>query len=296
MKGIYKIENIKNGKIYIGSSIDIDKRIDRHKNELIKNKHVNSHLQRDFNKYGIDYYTFECIELCDDDNLRVLEQKYLDEIFSNEEYYRKYYNIGKEATGGDNLSNNPNRLEIIKKIKNGLFKRYNNESELDKLKRRENLKGLNNPNFGKKWCKEKRDRMSLQRKGMESKIKGKSYEDIYGEDKAKILKENISKRMMNNLVGEKNGFFNKKHTEENIKFFSESQKNKPAKGSVSRLKPFYIDDVIYYTLSEASKKLDIKYLTIRHRLISNKFTNYIYIEDKDLISKLKEDYIKQEFI
>jgi group I intron endonuclease len=296
MKGIYKIENIKNGKIYIGSSMDIDKRIRRHKNDLIKNKHVNCHLQRDFNKNGIDSYIFECIELCDDSNLKVLEQKYLDEIFSNEKYYEKYYNIGKDATGGDNLSNNPNRLEIIKKIKNGLVERYNSESELDKLKRRENLKGSNNPNFGKKWNKEKRDKMSMQRKGMESKIKGKSYEDLHGEEKAKILKENISNRMTNNLVGEKNGFFNKKHTEENLKFFSESQKNKPTKGSVSRLKPFYIDDVIYYTLAEASKKLNIKYLTIRHRLISKNFTNYVYIEDNDIISKLKEDYINQEFI
>jgi group I intron endonuclease len=296
VEGIYKIENIVNGRMYIGSSVDINKRINRHKNDLIENKHINCYLQRDFNKYGMSSYLFECIELCNMENLKILEQKYLDEIFSNKKYYEKYYNIGKDATGGDNLSNNPNRLEIIKKIKNGLYKRYNNESELDKLERRENLKGLNNPNFGKKWNKEKRDIMSMQRKGIESKIKGKSYEDIHGEDKARILKENISNRMTNNLIGEKNGFFGKIHSEENLKFFSESQKNKPTRGMVGRLKPFHIDNVIYYTLSEASKKLNINYLTIRNRLISKKFTNYIYIEDIDLISKLNDEYLKKDTI
>ena len=33
--------------------------------------------------------------------------------------------------------------------------------------------------------------------------------------------------MENLLVGDKNGFFGKQHSEENLKFFSESQKNKP---------------------------------------------------------------------
>jgi group I intron endonuclease len=296
MKGIYKIENIINGKIYIGSSIDIDRRIKRHKNDLTKNKHVNIHLQRDFNKYGIEYYSFECVELCNENNLKVLEQKYLDEIFSNEKFSEKYYNISKDAYGGDNLSNNPNKLEIIEKIKNGLIKRYEMETDDEKNKRISNLIGDKNPNYGKRWSGEKRNRMSTQRKGLVSKIKGKTYEEIHGEEKAFFLKENASKRMKNNLVGDKNGFYKKKHTEENLKFFSESQKNKPSKGMASRLKPFYIDDVIYYTLSEASKKLGIKYLTIRNRLISKKFVNYVYIEDINIINKLTDEYLNKETI
>jgi group I intron endonuclease len=296
MIGIYKIENLINGRIYIGSSVDINKRINRHKNDLVNNKHVNCYLQRDFNKYGLYSYTFEFLELCDRDNLKILEQKYLDEIFSNENFNEKYYNISKDASGGDNLSNNPNRFEIINKIKIGLIKRYQMETDEEKNRRINNLLGEKNPNYGKKWDFEKRDKMSKQRKGISSKIKGKTYEEIYGEDKAIILKENASKRMMNNLIGDKNGFFGKKHTEENLKFFSESQKNKPAKGMMGRIKPFYIDNIIYYTLSEASKKLDINYLTIRYRLISKKFINYVYIEDIDIINKLNDEYLKKDTI
>ena len=131
---------------------------------------------------------------------------------------------------------------------------------------------------------------------MKSKIKGKTYEEIHGEYKAKKLKDDSSKRMKNNLTGEKNGFFGKVHTEENLKLFSESQKNKPSKGMSSRLKPFYVDNIIYLTLNEASKKLGINYLTIRNRLISKNFTNYYYIEDIEMINKLTEVYLNMDTI
>lgn len=41
MIGIYKIENIINNKCYYGSSKNIEKRCERHKNELNKNTHIN---------------------------------------------------------------------------------------------------------------------------------------------------------------------------------------------------------------------------------------------------------------
>jgi len=296
MEGIYKIENIINGKLYIGSSVNIDKRIKRHKNDLIKNKHINCYLQREFNKYGIHSYIFECVELCNSDNLKILEQKYLDDIFSSEKYNEKYYNISKDASGGDNLSNNPNRLKIIDKIKKTLIERYQSEPSEDRDKRVENLTGEKNPNYGNRWDDVKRNKMSKQRKGINSKIKGKTYEEIHGEYKANILKKNHSKKMKGNLIGDKNPFFGKKHSKENINFFSESQKYKPNKGILSRFKPFYIDDKIFYTLNKASKELHINYLTIRYRLNSKKFKNYFYIEDLQIIDILKVEYLNQDFI
>lgn len=101
--GIYKIENIINGKKYIGSSINIDKRFYRHKNDLINNKHNNIHLQRDFNKYSLDDFKFECIEICDVNNIKKIEQKYLDKIFEIKNNNNIYYNIGKQSSGGDNI-------------------------------------------------------------------------------------------------------------------------------------------------------------------------------------------------
>jgi hypothetical protein len=45
-----------------------------------------------------------------------------------------------------------------------------------------------------------------------------------------------------------------------------------------------------------AEELNIKYLTIRHRLNSKKFINYVYIYDINIIDELKEKYISQESI
>lgn len=296
MIGIYKIINIKSNKIYLGSSIDIEKRFKRHKNDLLKNKHTNIHLQREYNKYGLNKFKFVVIQICNEVELREVEQSYLDEIFEIENFNNMYYNIGLKSCGGDNLTNNPNRDIIINKIRKGLIDRYKNETEEERKYRIENITGENNPNYGNKWNKKQKSRMSKQRKGNKSPIKGKTYEDIHGLTKAKKIKQNISEKMKGYLIGKKNGFYGKKHSEKNIRFFSESQKNKPTKGILSRFKPFYIDNKTYFTLSQASKKLEINYLTIRYRLNSDKFVNYIYIDDIDIINKLKEDYINQSSI
>jgi hypothetical protein len=44
MIGIYKIENTNTGGIYIGQSVDIEKRIREHKLQLRKDIHFNPHL------------------------------------------------------------------------------------------------------------------------------------------------------------------------------------------------------------------------------------------------------------
>jgi len=43
--GIYKITNLKNGKVYIGSSKNIKRRLIEHKSRLKNNKHINKYFQ-----------------------------------------------------------------------------------------------------------------------------------------------------------------------------------------------------------------------------------------------------------
>lgn len=61
--GIYKITNIVNDKVYIGQSIDIERRMKSHFNSLRKNKHYNSYLQNSFNIHSEENFIFEIIEL-----------------------------------------------------------------------------------------------------------------------------------------------------------------------------------------------------------------------------------------
>jgi len=77
--GIYKIRNLVNGKIYVGSAVDFDKRKREHFNLLKNNKHVNKHLQSSWNLNGEDSFLFEIIEeVHDKENLIEREQCYID--------------------------------------------------------------------------------------------------------------------------------------------------------------------------------------------------------------------------
>lgn len=63
IKGIYRIKNEINGKSYIGSSININSRIQRHKSELKHGKHSNLKLQRAYDKYGTNSFTYSIEEV-----------------------------------------------------------------------------------------------------------------------------------------------------------------------------------------------------------------------------------------
>lgn len=79
ISGIYKIENKVNGKIYIGSSIDINKRWRYHVSDFEANRHCNSYFQNAWNKYGKDSFEFSIIEILDiKDNIFEREQYWLD--------------------------------------------------------------------------------------------------------------------------------------------------------------------------------------------------------------------------
>jgi len=79
LSGIYLIKNTVNGKVYIGSSCDIKKRFSCHKSQLIRGKHCNSELQREWNIYGESSFVFDIVHVAETGvNLFVVEQDYLD--------------------------------------------------------------------------------------------------------------------------------------------------------------------------------------------------------------------------
>lgn len=72
MCGIYKITNLINNKKYIGQSIDIEKRWQRHKIEAQKSN-PQEILYQAIQKYGIDNFKFEVIEECNSEQLNQRE-------------------------------------------------------------------------------------------------------------------------------------------------------------------------------------------------------------------------------
>lgn len=242
MIGIYRIKNLKNKKCYYGSSKNIEKRWRTHLNNLKNGKHHNIHLQRSWDKYGEDNFVFELVEECNETILLELEQKYLD--------LNPEFNIGIKSSGGDNLTKNPNKEDIVRKMTQSVRKRYELMSE-DERKEKHSQPMDKNPNW----------------KG------GTSFK--YCECGVKISPTNNSCINCRDKSGDKNPFFGKQHTEETKRKLSEFRKG-TYNGEQNI--PIIIDDIEYRSAGEASKLLNIPMVTIRWRVKSKnkKFDNYKY--------------------
>lgn len=81
--GIYKISCLKNGKSYIGSSIDLLTRLREHVAQLRNGNHHSTYMQRCFNKYGEDNFKVEVLatlEVFSEEILRILEFIYIEKL------------------------------------------------------------------------------------------------------------------------------------------------------------------------------------------------------------------------
>jgi group I intron endonuclease len=88
--GIYKITNNDNGKVYVGQSVNIFKRINTHRTKLRRGVHGNNHLQLAWNMYEEDSFSFEVLEFCEENLLNTNEFKWI--IFYDSANKEKGYN------------------------------------------------------------------------------------------------------------------------------------------------------------------------------------------------------------
>lgn len=87
---IYSIYNKKTHRVYIGSSGDFARRINSHLFFLENNKHHSPLLQKDYNKYGVESFSFSVLERCKDHNhLLELEQSTIDTYSHSYELYNE---------------------------------------------------------------------------------------------------------------------------------------------------------------------------------------------------------------
>lgn len=75
---IYMITNLVNGKVYIGSTGDVNHRFRKHKSDLNNGIHHNEHLQNAWNKYGSDSFEFKTLMVCPDSERNHCEQMFID--------------------------------------------------------------------------------------------------------------------------------------------------------------------------------------------------------------------------
>lgn len=130
MRGIYKITNKFNGKVYVGESLNIERRWEEHKKDLNNKTHHSYKLQKDYNKYGEEAFEFKVIATLDKD-ISDIVGKFIGVIF--EDIYMAKYNSIKDGYNIERtftevfLNENKNIRGGNKKSRNmlkGYFKKY----------------------------------------------------------------------------------------------------------------------------------------------------------------------------
>lgn len=127
--GVYRIVNVKNGEVYIGStSLKFKTRWEQHLHSLKKQKHHNSILQNKWNFYGERSFLFEIAEIVLDKNDVIsTEQKWLDFAFKD----GKCINVRPLAESPLGFKMNQ---EGRTKISNGMKKAWADLSKKDEWK------------------------------------------------------------------------------------------------------------------------------------------------------------------
>lgn len=76
--GVYEIRNTLNGKVYIGSSVNVGRRLAAHRQALARGNHSSRHLQAAWARHGADAFSFRKLLICAPDNLVLYEQLLVD--------------------------------------------------------------------------------------------------------------------------------------------------------------------------------------------------------------------------
>lgn len=151
--GIYVIQNIETNRVYIGSSIDISRRLKEHLRNLRGNKHCNAHLQSAWNKYGEKAFELDELDTCPVEALEYMETYWI------------------------NMCNSANRLHGYNVNTTGFNSRRKTSEE---TKEKIRIKAT-----GRKRSKEHNDKMSKILSGMKKPKQSETMKKLYKEGKIK---------------------------------------------------------------------------------------------------------------
>ena len=259
--GVYVLTHSGTGKIYVGSSGQLTVRLDRHFRELKLGTHHNKPLQDVWNRHPWLLITLFPTETREE--AYALEKELIDKNRPS----GLLLNVGSDVRGGDNLTHNPDRDEIVKKRVAAIKARYSDLTDFDR-KLIWGRAGPLNGMYGRTHTPEAKVVQSARAKGNRYSVGRKASDET-----KKKLSESASKR-----VGEKNPFYGKQHSEETKKTLSAIHKALRLKPANSR--KVVVGGVVYESLTEASRQLGISPALMIYRLKgkSKKHTDYHYID------------------
>lgn len=113
--GIYEIVNTVTGKRYVGSAVNLAERWSGHVSTANKRKHKNQKLQRAWNKYGEQAFTFSVLLHCAPEDLLMYEQLVIDVY----DVVKTGYNICAIAGSSLGVKHGPEYCAKISESKRG---------------------------------------------------------------------------------------------------------------------------------------------------------------------------------
>lgn len=249
---IYKTTNLINGRIYIGK--------DKHNDP----KYLGSGkiLKQAIVKYGKGNFSKEILEVCTDELMWLQREVYWISYYNS---IKEGYNIALGGSGGDTISNNPNRDKIRKRHSERM-----KDPSINKNKakgRKEVVKKKDNPN----WVNPQIGRTSPL-KGRPSGKKG-----VPNPKHSQWMKENNpfkGKSPSPEHIEKLREIASRPKTEETKRKLSEKLKGvKPP-----NMRRVSILGITYESLTEASRQLGLSTSTVKNRLKSNsqKFKDWNY--------------------
>lgn len=253
--GIYRITNTLTNESYIGSSVDIEKRFDKHLNDLRNHTHHNIKLLEDFELYGELVFKLEILKEYDTPPDR--EYLYAEENTFISEYDTKNsgYNIA-DARFGDALTHHPDRVGRIQRMRKTLNANYSNMSQEER-----NLKYGHAGESNGRWDD------SLHRNCKKCGNILKSYSSKHGSGYCNKCRDR---------TGANNPFFGKSHSSDTIETLSAYAKLRVGVSSPAA-KRIYADGLIFDTMKECAEHFGKTPGAITHRVKSPNYPNFYYL-------------------
>lgn len=201
--GIYQIQNLVNGKVYIGSTTNFVARKYQHLRALRANNLKNKKLQNAFNKYGEQNFEFSVIEYIENiNNLIKYEQYYIDTY----DCVKNGYNVRQKAETNRGCKFGPlsdERKLIISTA---------NKGKKRKPLTKETLCKMSKAQTGRKHSEETKLKISKSNQG---KIHSEETKHKIGvSSKGRIKSPETCKKLSEIARGRKNHFFGKNHNAE----------------------------------------------------------------------------------
>lgn len=258
--GAYILIEPSTGYFYIGSSENVEARIERHYRALLQGTHHCIPLQQVWNQS--QHLEPQIYATNTREEAYELEQAL---IYAHSYNRDDMLNVGLGVKGGDNLTRNPKREQIIRSMTTTLNQTLA-QMPPDVRKEKWGRPGSSNPMHGRTHCDEVRQKLSEVHRGNQYAL-GSKRTDEQRQRLSKIASERI---------GDRNSFFGKTHSEET------KEKIRAAKigsGSPSNALKVSVNGVVYDSVKKACDGEGISYPTMVKRINSPdpKYSTYYFV-------------------